>query len=123
MKDVLMSKSTGEAVDIIGTKLDKYEWAIKKHGLKTITGSLSSVLDNKFIAALATSSGAAGLIGGPIWALLSSGSLVIGKLALHIGDRLIELEDIKRGENSEVAFIYEAKKTFQKKKYNKSLDE
>lgn len=111
-QDGLKASSIQEATDIIAYKLEKYEWAIKKHSLKTITGSLSNVMDSKFIAGLAISSGIASLTAGPIWSFIASGSLITGKIAVGVADHLINLSDIKRGTNSEIALIYEAKKKF-----------
>lgn len=113
--DGLQAKSVQEANDIIADKVEKYEFAIRKHGLKTITGSLSSVLDSKYVAGLAIGSGLATLIAGPIWSLIASGSLTIGKIAVEIADHLIDLSNIKRGVNSEIAIVYEVKKQFGKK--------
>jgi len=115
-RDGLQAKSIQEANDIIEDKIAKYEFAIRKHGLRTITGSLSSIIDSKYVAGLAMGSGVAALIGGPIWSLIAGGSLAIGKIAVEIADRLIDLSDIKRGLNSEIAIVYEAKRQFGNKK-------
>lgn len=112
LNDALKTKSVTEATDIIGQRIDKYEWAIKKHGLETLTGSLKILLDSKYVAAITTGAGIAGLVGGPIWALVAGGSLALGKVAIWISERLIELEDIKRSRYSEVALIYEIKRKF-----------
>lgn len=108
----LKASSVAEATAIIGQKLEDYEWAIRKHGLKTITGTLTSVLDSKQLIALTSSSGVAGLLGGPIWAAATAGIIFFAGISVKISDRLIELEDVKRGANSEVAVIYDIRRRF-----------
>jgi len=108
----LKANSVSEATDIIGQKLEDYEWAIRKHGLKTITGTLTSVLDSKQLIALTSASSAAGFMGGPIWAAITAGIILLSGVSVKIADRFIELEDVKRGANSEVAVIYDIKQLF-----------
>ena len=57
----LKASSVAEATDIIGQKLEDYEWAIRRHGLKTITGTLTSVLVLQQLFALTSASGLLGL--------------------------------------------------------------
>lgn len=108
----LKTGSVQEAADIIGKKLDDYEWAIKKHGLKTVKGVLSQVLEFRKSGITLATAGAAGFVGGPIWSAIAAGMVVTSQIALSLVDRAIELEDIKRGEHSEVGFIYDTRKAF-----------
>lgn len=110
----LKASSVAEATDIISQKLEDYEWAIRKHDLKTITGTLASVLDSKQLLALSSASGAAGLVGGAIWAAVTAGIILFAGVSVKIADRLVELEDVKRGANSEVAVIYDIRRRFRR---------
>ncbi len=107
------ANSVQEATDIIGKKLDDYEWAIKKHSLLTIKSALSQVLELNKAGATLAMAGAAGVVGGPIWSAIAAGLVVTSQVALSLIERKIELEDIKRGEHAEVALIYDARKAFE----------
>jgi len=112
LRDGLKAESVVHATDIISNKLECYEWAIKKHGLKTITGALSSVIDSKAIIAIASSAGMTALLSGPVWAALTGGLLAGARSLVWIAERQIDLEDTKRGQNSEVALFYAMKRSF-----------
>lgn len=105
----LAGRSSAEVEDDIAIKLEDYEWACKKHGLKTKLGTLSALLDPKFLTGLSAPTAAAGLIGGPGWASLTAASLVFGKVVASFGTSLLEFEKEKRGSNYEIAYIHEIK--------------
>jgi hypothetical protein len=107
MQEALVSKSLPEATDLIGLKLDDYEWALRKHGLKSVIGTISEVLDSKTIAAATAAGGLMAVFSQPLWALLTAGSLIMSKVAVSVAERSIEAEDLRRGENAAIATIYE----------------
>lgn len=109
MQEALHSKSLSEATDIIGSKLDDYEWALRKHGVKSVTGTISEVLDSKTIAAATAAGGLMAVLNQPIWALLTTGLLIVSKMVASVVERKIEVEDIRR-ENAAVAAIYEIRR-------------
>ena len=108
----LKAESLDQANDIVAKKLSDYNWAIKKHGLITMTGAIESVLDSKHMASIAGGAGITALFAGPIWASIAGGLLVGAGVATWMAKQAISLEDIKRGPHSEVAIIYEAQKKF-----------
>ena len=108
LTDAMQAKSPAHARDLIADKLYRYEEALAKHGMKTVIGGFSTILDSK---ALATVTGAASLaawLKGPIWATLTAGAITAGKIALWVAQRKIEREEVIHGPGSEVAIIYEA---------------
>lgn len=106
----LKDKSPEEVQDVIAIRLDDYEWGIKKHGMKTMLGSLACVLDPKFITSAATVVGASALAGGELWAALSAVILPVGRAALSFGLSYIDALDARREDNYEVAYIRDIKK-------------
>ena len=96
--------------DLIAIRLDDYEWGIKKHGMKTVLGGLSCVMDPKFLASAAAVVGASTLAGGELWAALSSATLAIGGTAVSFGKSYIDYLDERRKDNYEVAYIHDIKK-------------
>lgn len=112
LNDGLDASSVTEAADILHLKLDDYQWAIKKHGLKTVTGALQSILDSRHLAAIAGGAGIGAMMAGPVWGAVTGGLLVGANVATWIADQAIELEDVYRGSDSEIAIIYDARKQF-----------
>jgi hypothetical protein len=103
-------ESLEQAMDEIGRKIDDYSWAMRKHGFQTIQGAFSVIFDSKHLPTLIAGSGAAALIGGPTWSALTAGLLLTSQVALKMADSMITLEDVKRGENSEIAILYDTRK-------------
>jgi hypothetical protein len=100
-------KDVGYIRDTIALRLDDYEWAIKKHGLATAVGTATDVLDPKFLAGVASVAGGIALGGAALWAAVAAGGALIGKTALSLTTRRLELHD--RVRSSEVAVIHELK--------------
>jgi hypothetical protein len=97
----LLEKSQDEIRNILGKRLDDYQWAIKKHGLRTViagTTSLISFVAGPAALQLLTASPLAAVLGG---VTLASG------IAAWVTNKLIEKTDIQR---DEVAYIYEVRK-------------
>ncbi|MBN1505661.1 MAG: hypothetical protein JW955_02380 [Sedimentisphaerales bacterium] len=90
--------------DEIAQKLEDYGWAIKKHGVKTILGTIEEVLDGKYVL---TVSGLA-VTGGPMAALVG-GLLVAGRVAVKLLHTRLDYDDVEKGANSEISWVYEAK--------------
>jgi hypothetical protein len=106
----LVGKPMSYVTDAIATRLDDYEWALKKHGIETVTGSLSEVLDVRFLSAASAAMAGLAVAGGPSWAAIGAAGLLLGKATLSVTTKLVDLEDRKRGKGSEVAFIHELKR-------------
>lgn len=112
LRSGLKAASPSEAVDIVGAKLDAYEWSMKKHGFETVQGAVTFVLDFKQAGLTASAMATGAVFGGPILSALAGGLVITGQISAWIMKRLIEREDIKRGANCEVAFIHDINKRF-----------
>lgn len=107
----MVGKSPAMIEDAARIKLEDYESAIRKHGLRTVLGGIDDFLDSKVLMGAIATSGAATVLP----ALLEAGSIVSGLLltaglAVKIGKRKIDAENIKAGPNCEIAFVHEVKK-------------
>ncbi len=112
MRNGLRAASIAEAVDIIAGKIEDYDWALKKHGLETIKGALTVLLDYKK-AGLSVSAIAGGTaVAGPIGGAIAGGLVIVGQTSAWLLDRYIEKKDIIRGDNSEIAIITDINKKF-----------
>lgn len=106
------AKSEQHATDIISQKIEDYIYAIKKHGVETTIGSLSSVV--QFKSSVMTSAAAFGgiALGSPILGWLAGGAVLCYQVGIKVAEHKLSLEDIKRGKNREIAMIYDAQKIF-----------
>ncbi len=112
LQDGLNARSLQEAEDLIGRKIEAYQWAIKEHGLKTITGFVSVLLHLKTVTPVAAGAGIGQALGGPLWSAFAGGLILSSEILVYAADRLIQLEDIKRGDNAEIAILYETIRRF-----------
>lgn len=108
--DELKSRSPQETGDIIASRLDDYEWALKKHGMKASLGAISCLLDPKFLGATSAAVAATAVVGDGFWAAVTAASLTVGRAAVSFGSALIDGLDERRRENYEVAYLYEVQK-------------
>jgi hypothetical protein len=96
--------------DEVSQRLDDYTWAIRKHGLKTMAGTISALLDEKSLLAVGSLVAGGALLGLPKTAFGVGVTVWAGKALVEIGKGMIDVEDARRGPGNEVAYIYEVKK-------------
>lgn len=109
--DTELKQQTKEEIeDLIAIRLDDYQWALKKHGIKTSLGTLSCLLDPKFLGTLSAAVAASAVAGGGFWAATAGAGLAVGKAVVNFGTSLVDALDERRKNNSEVAYIYDVQK-------------
>jgi hypothetical protein len=106
----LSAQSVEHARDLITHRIEDYEWAIRKHGLKTATGALSSIFCWKGLISVGAGVGIGAALGGPVWSALTGALFTVGRASVWVAERMIEMQDIKRGSDSAVALICDAKR-------------
>ena len=52
-------------------------------------------------------------VGFPVLGLLAGAGIIVGRVGVRVASDWLELKDVARGENSEVAWLYETKKHFE----------
>jgi hypothetical protein len=101
--------------DELAFRLSDYEFSLRKHGIRTVTGALGSMMDWKHLTSGSLVGSVASITSGsPTIGVLSGAGLLIGRAALSIVETRLKLDEVKRGPGSEVAFIHEAKKIHKK---------
>ena len=105
----LSAQSVEHARDLVASSIEDYEWAIRKHGLKTITGALSSIFSLKGLLSFTAGAGVGVAMGGPIWSALTGAIFTIGRTSVWVAERMIERQDIERAPDAAVALICDAK--------------
>lgn len=112
----MIGKSQSFIEDDISIKLDDYEGALKKHGIKTVIGTVKEMLNSKdFLAGTALASSAIGYLSEPSHGLIAGGSLVVSNLTIRLAEKLLSFKECETGKNSEISWVYEVKKKTKKK--------
>lgn len=96
--------------DALAVRLEDYEWALKKHGIETVLGSLADLLDARFLPAASVATAGLAVAGGEFWAAVGAAGILVGKAAVSVTTKLVDLKDRKRGKYAEIAFIHEMKR-------------
>lgn len=108
--DELTSKSKSPKIvqEMIAIRLYDYEKGLKKHGIQTVLGNLSCVLDPRFLTAASAVAGATALAKGEPWAALC-GAVTIGCAAVKFTKSYIDSQAELCNAHG-IAYIHEIKK-------------
>lgn len=106
----MLGKSQAFIEDEISMKLEDYERAIKRHGIKTVIGTIEEALDGRYLLGASGVAGSLTLAGHPVLGMLVAGLLVGGKMGVKLMQTKLDFDDVERGLNSEISWVYEAKK-------------
>ncbi|MGD0552873.1 MAG: hypothetical protein ABSB25_09505 [Sedimentisphaerales bacterium] len=110
----MIGKSQAFIEDDIAQKLVDYESTLKKHGLKTVLGTIEEVLDGKYLLGASGVVGSFSLAGYPGLGVLAGTGLMVGKMAVKLGNTWLDYDDAERGANSEISWVYEVKEQLKK---------
>ncbi len=110
----MKGSSVAQLTDAIASRLDDYEWSIRKHGLQTLTGTMSELLDPKLLSATSATMAGLAYSEGAIWAALGGAGIMVGRAAVSLVEKMVDLKDRKRDQGAEVAFVHEIKKLAKK---------
>ncbi len=105
----MIGRSQSFIEDEIAIKLDDHERALKKHGIKTILGAVEEGLDGKYLLGASGISSFMTLAGHPVLGVLLGAGLVVGKIGIKLTQIKLDFDDIERGANSEISWVYEVK--------------
>jgi len=106
----MIDKPQSYIEDEISIKLDDYRTALRRHGIKTALGTISDVLDGKFLLGAAAVSAPTFLSGYPNLSALVAGSIVVGKVVVSGAQRWVEYKETEPDKDKEIAYIYEIEK-------------
>jgi hypothetical protein len=109
LDSTMVGKPVSFVRDELAIRLDDYDWALRKHGIKTATGVVTDFLDPKFLASVAGSYAGMALAGAEFWAAVGATGALLGRLTVSVTTRLLDLKDLRRTD-SEVAFVHELRK-------------
>lgn len=106
----MVGKPLSYIEDEVGVRLDAYDRAMKAHGVRTVIGSLSALLEKDFLLAGTAVTSAAAAFGGGLAALVAGASVAIGQVSLHVANALLDAETARETAAGEIAFVVEAQK-------------
>jgi hypothetical protein len=113
LDDEMIGRSTEYIIDEIGVRLERYKQALKKHGLKSRIGLLTSILDPKALASAGAAAGGAMLAEQVLTAVLAAGGVLLGKVLIGVGQSKLDLHDV-HAEHAEITFVAQVNKRFKK---------
>lgn len=105
----MIGKSQSFIEDEIAIKLNDYEESLKKHGIRTFLGTMSEILDGKYLLGSTGIAGTLTLAGHPTFGIFAGTGLIVGKIGLKLSQTILDYEDIERGPKSEISWVYEVK--------------
>ena len=104
----------GKSQDYIGNeiaiKLDDYQSALAKYGIKTIAGTIEESLDGKMFLKAFAAGKALNLAGYPNLGVVVGTGMVVGKIVIKLTQVMLGYDDMERGPNAEISWVYEAKR-------------
>lgn len=107
----MIDRSIQYVADEVAQRLERYEWSLRKHGIKTLIGCLSDTLNPRSLIATSTAALAVELIAGkPAWSLLTAGGLLVGHATLSAATIFVERRDVEMA-HREVAYVQQIKTT------------
>ena len=106
----MVGKSQAFVEDEISIRLEDYEQALKKHGIKTVIGTIEEALDGKYLFGASGIAGSLTLAGHPVLGMLAAGLLIGGKIGVKLIQTKLDFDEVERGHNSEISWVYETKK-------------
>ncbi|MBN1972625.1 MAG: hypothetical protein JW787_03230 [Sedimentisphaerales bacterium] len=110
----MIGKSLAYIEDDITIKLEDYQSSLKKHGIKTIIGTIEEMLDSKYLLGTSSVIGSISIAGYPALGVLAGAGLILGKMAVKLSKMCLDFDDTERGTNSEISWVYEVKRRLNK---------
>lgn len=105
-----IGKSPNFIEDEIAQRLVDYNRALEKHGIKTLVGIIEEALGVKLVAGAAAATSTLNLAGHSTLGFLVGTGIVLGKVMIKLIQVKLEYDDVERGPNSEVSWVYEVRR-------------
>ena len=109
--DCFQTDSINEATDRIAQRIERYQWAINKHGIETKIGLISEVLSWENLAVVGATTA---ILSEPLVGLLAGACLSVAKYSITLAKRRLDLETIRQEQFSEIAVLLEVQELLKK---------
>ena len=105
----MVGKPAAFVADEIAARLERYDWALQKHGIETVAGALERTIQPGLLAGASAVGAALQFITTqPVWSLLAAGSFVVAGTCLSLSKVLLARKDIELG-HREIAYVQQAR--------------
>jgi len=104
----MIGKSQSFIEDEIAQRLEDYKSALKKQGIKTVIGTIEEILSGDILKP-AIASGIIAITTDPLLGILAGTGLFISNVAVKLAKKKIEYDEVEKGPNSEISWVYEVK--------------
>jgi len=94
--------------DEIGLRLNDYRSAMRKHGIESVIGNLSTMVDSKVLLGGSAAVASLSYASDTTAAFVAGGAVVVAGTALSIAKTLLGLSEARRVAAGEIAFVIEA---------------
>ena len=105
----MVGKPATFVADEIAARLERYDWALRKHGIATVTGALERTIQPGLLAgASAVGASLQFITTQPVWSLLAAGSFVIGGACLSLAKVFLARKDVELA-HRDIAYVQHAR--------------
>jgi len=108
LDQTLLGKDARFVHDELEQRLDDYQEAMRRHGIKTVLGTAAEILDPKIFAA-AAAGGAALASVNPLLALGAGSGLVLGNAVLKVTQHLVNFQEQRANLRKEIGYVLEVR--------------
>ena len=106
----MVGKSRAFIEDEIAIRLEDYDWAVRKHGLKTVPERWPRFSTRTRSSPAPAAAITVNVAAGHWWAAAAFAGVVAGKGLLSVGEMLIDWHNIRRSTHPEIAFVHDARR-------------
>lgn len=109
----MVGKSAQFIADEVSQCVESYNWAIRKHGLQTVIGTIERTLSARSLLGAGAATMALSALGyQQLLTVLAGTGLLVGQAAIHAATALLAREEIVVA-NRDIAFVHHIKKSLQ----------
>ena len=107
----MVGKSQSFIQDELAIRIEDYESALQKHGLKTLLGTLSDILDPKVLIAATTVGGALFQVDSLLGVLAGSG-VTLANVVVKAARNALDLKSSMETSRGQIAYVFELRERF-----------
>jgi len=110
LDDEMVGRPEAFVCESVAARLERYEWALRKHGIQTVVGALErTVSASSVVGSVAAGAAIQYLAQQPLLSLLAGAGLLVANAAIYATTALITREDILV-QNNDVAFVHHVRR-------------
>ena len=105
----LVGKPASYIADEMGVRLERYDAALRKHGIQTALGAIEAVFDPKFLGAASAITGGLAFASSITAAVATGAALAVGRVACTIARSLVD-RSTELQSHAPIAFIHHVRR-------------